>query len=297
MTCPETRKIPVGEPDRSRRGACLALAAALMPARSVLAQAAGAAQLEIGVLPNVSARVLMNQYQPLRTFLGRELGRPVQVSTAPGWTAFHQATMALEYDLVVTAAHLARLAQVERGLVPLVSFLPPIKGLLAVPVERPLQRVQDLAGRTLALSNPQSLVTFRGMQWLVGQGLQRERDFRVVGTPTDDSVGNVVLRGDAAAAMLSGGEFRAIPEALRERLQILSTFAEVPGFVAMASPRLPAADAQALRALLLRFAEGTDEGRQFRERTGFTAMREPPAGLMESLDADLPATRRALAPT
>lgn len=282
----------VASPVRYRREACLALLAGLVGAGT--AAAADPAPLEIGVLPNVSARVLMTQYQPLREYLARELGQVVQVSTAAGWPAFHQATLAQEHDLVITAAHLARLAQVERGHVPLLAFAPQIKGLVAVSTERPLQRIQALAGHTLVLSNPQSLVTFRGMQWLAEQGLQRDRDFTTIGTHTDDSVGNVVLRGDAVAAVLSGGEFRAIPEAVRAQLRILHTFAEVPGFVVLASPRLSAARAQGLRAHLLRFAADTPEGRTFFERTGYTALREPAPGLLESLDPYLPATRRAL---
>jgi phosphonate transport system substrate-binding protein len=279
-----------------RRTFCLALTCGWALPRTGSAQSPDR-PLEIGVLPNISARVLLAQYQPMREYLTRETGRPVQISTAPNWQAFHQHTLALDYDVVVTGAHLARLAQLDRGFVPLLSYLPNMKGLLAYAGTRPIQRVNDLGGQTLVLSNPQSLVTFRGLQWLAENGLQRERDYRTINTPTDDSVGNVVLRGDATAAMLSGGEFRAMPEAVRAQMQILTTFAEVPGFVVMASPRLPAADAQAIRQHLLRFATSSDEGRQFFEKSGFTALREPTPGLMESMDPYVSATRRMLTPS
>lgn len=280
----------------SRRALCLALATGWTLPRTGSA-AAPDRPLEIGVLPNISARVLLAQYQPMREYLTRETGRTVQVSTAANWQAFHQSTLALDYDVVVTGAHLARLAQLDRGYVPLLSYLPNMKGLLAYAGQRPIQRVNELGGQTLVLSNPQSLVTFRGLQWLAENGLQRDRDYRTIHTPTDDSVGNVVLRGEATAAMLSGGEFRAMPEAVRAQLQILTTFAEVPGFVVLASPRLPAADAQAIRQHLLRFASQSEEGRLFFEKTGFSALREPAPGLMESMDPYVSATRRMLMPS
>jgi phosphonate transport system substrate-binding protein len=117
-----------------RRQLCLALAgaaaSAAAPARLLAQTAAATPAFEIGLLPNISARVLLAQYQPLRDFLSRELKRPVQLSTAPDWATFHQRTVALEYDLVITAAHLARLAQLERGHLPLVSYTPDIKGLV-----------------------------------------------------------------------------------------------------------------------------------------------------------------------
>lgn len=277
----------------NRRQLCVAAALTLSAPWAALAQERAA--LEIGLLPNISARVLLAQYQPMREFLERETRRVVQFSTAPNWAAFQQRTNAAGYDLIVTAAHLGRLAQLDHGWQPLLGYVPDIRALLVVPVAKPLRSVAELRGQVLVLSNPQSLVTMRGMQWLAEQSLQRERDFTTIRTPTDDSVGNVLVRGDAAAAMLSGGEFRAIPEAVRNQLQVLASFAEVPGFVVMASPRLPAADARALRELLLRFSQRSEEGQAFFKATGFSALRELPAGLMESLDPYVEATRRALA--
>jgi phosphonate transport system substrate-binding protein len=277
----------------NRRTTCVALATTALAPTAPLAQTPSTA-FEIGLLPNLSARVLMTQYQPLRDFLARELKRPVQISSAADWTTFQQRTVALEYDMVVTGAHLARLAQIDRGLVPLVSYVPDIKGLLVCAAAKPIQQLSELRGQTLVLSNPQSLVALRGLQWLAENGLQQGKDFRTSRTPTDDSVGSVVLRGDAIAAMLSGGEFRALPEPIKAQLQLINTFAEVPGFVAMASPKMAAADVVSLRAKLLQFAQSSDEGKAFFAATGFSGMREVPAQLMESLDPYVAATRRLL---
>lgn len=275
-----------------RRSVCLTMLSGCALPQTGWPQAV--APMEIGVLPNITARVLMAQYQPMREYLARATNRPVQVSTAPTWTAFHQRTLGLEYEVVVTAANLARVAQLDRGYVPLLSYAPNIKGMLVFASSRPIKSVAELSGRTLVLSNPQSLVTLRGMQWLAENGLQRDKDFKTLNTPTDDSVGNVVVRGDAIAAMLSGGEYRAIPDAIKSQLQVLATFAEVAGFVVLASPKLAAAEARAIKEHLIRFAADSDEGRAFFANSGFTGMREPAAGLMESMDPYVEATRRVL---
>ena len=250
---------------------------------------------ELGLLPNVSPRVLLAQYQPLRQYLERSLGQEVQMSTAASWTTFHERTASSAYQLVVTAAHLARLAQVDAGWHPLAIFSPAIKALIAQAKARPLTDIGALRGQTLVLSNPQSLVTMQGMRWLSTQGLERERDFRTIRTPADDSVGAVVVRGEAAAAMLSGGEFRAIPDAVREQLEVKTVFAEVPGFVVMASPRLSTEARSAVRAQLLQFGPGVDEAAAFFKSTGFTSVNDVPAGVLESLDEFVVPTRQALA--
>ena len=259
------------------------------------AWSAAKADLEIGILPNISTQVLLAQYQPLRDFLQKHLGRGVQISTAPSWSVFHQRTMALEYDLVVTASHMARLAQLEKGFVPLVVYEPQIKGMIAFAKNRPISNIAEVTGQTLVLSNPKSLVTLRGFQWLEEKGLKRNRDFKTINTPTDDSVGNVVLHGDAIAAMLSGGEYRAIPSAIKEQIQILTAFAEVPGFVVLANPRLSTELVQSIKTGWLNFSNGSPEGKAFFAATGFTAIRELPPSLMPSMDPYLTATRSLMA--
>lgn len=277
-----------------RRSALTASATALAALPTALL-AAGGPTLEIGVLPNVSARVLLAQYAPLREYLTRELGRAVQVSTGPTWASFHQRTLGGDYDLIVTAANLARLAQLDGGHVPLLSYLPSIRALLVCTTQRPIRQPSELAGQTLVLSNPQSLVALRGMRWLAENGLQRDRDFKTIGTRTDDSVGSVLVRGEATAGMISGGEFRAIPDALRTQLQVVTTFAEVPGFVLLAHPKVPEAEQKSCKSQLMAFATGSEEGRAFFAQTGFSGFQDVAPGLMESLDTYVETTRRLLA--
>lgn len=273
----------------------VALAALVLPLGRAAAQSAPAAgvPLEVGVLPNISARVLLAQYQPMREFLARDLARPVQVSTAPDWASFHRRAVALEYDVIVTAAHMARLAQLDRGYVPMLSYAPRIRGLLVVAKNSSLKSPAELAGQTLVLSNPQSLVALRGLQWLAEHGVVPGRNLSLVKTPTDDSVGNVVVRGDAIAAICSGGEFRAIAEPVRTQLQVHSTFAELASFVVMASPKLETRDATAIKRSLLLFA-AAEQGKAFFAATGFTGIVEPEAGLLEAMDPYVEATRRLL---
>ncbi|MDL2338018.1 MAG: ATP-binding cassette domain-containing protein [Pseudomonadota bacterium] len=61
-------------------------------------------------------------------------------------------------------------------------------------------------------------------------------------------------------------------------------FAEVAGFVVLASPRLRASEVNAIRAHLQNFATTSDEGKAFHSSSGFTGMRDLPPGLTESMD-------------
>jgi diguanylate cyclase (GGDEF)-like protein len=198
-----------------RRGFSVAVLSSCFLPDTVMAQAQ--APLEMGLLPNISARTLLSQYQPMREYLAHVLQRPVHLSTAPDWTVFHSRVAAIEYDLVATAPHMARLAQLDHGWMPLLQMLPDIKAMLVFAGARPMTAITDLRGKTLVLSNPLSLVALRGLRWLADNGLQRDKDFKTISTPTDDSVGNLLGRGDALAAVVSAGEFNvALPVHTRD---------------------------------------------------------------------------------
>lgn len=278
---------------RSARCLGLGMAAALGLMAASAAADPPVRPLQIGVLPNLSARVILQHYQPMREYLERGLKRPVEIRTAPDFKTFYQRTQKGEYDLVVTAAHFARLAQIEAGYVPMVCYEPPISGLVIMAKDRPLRSIQDLRGGALAFANPQSLVALRGFQWLADQGLRRGNDFSVAQTRTEDSLGQMLLTGGATAAILSGGEFRQIPEEQRARLAVFTVFAEVPSLALLTHPRLPPAEAAALRAQMLTFPDAP-EGKQFFSVSGFRGLREISPADLKALDPYLEETRRML---
>jgi phosphonate transport system substrate-binding protein len=283
------------EPVQRREFSVAVLTSCLLPE---LARAQAAVPLEMGLLPNISARMLLNQYQPMRDFLARVLQRPVLLSTAPDWATFHSRVAAVAYDLIVTAPHLARLAQLDHGWSPLLQWLPDIKGLLVFAAARPVAAIAELRGRAVVLSNPLSLVAMRGMCWLSDNGLQRDQDFSVIRLPTDDSVGNVLLRGDAAAAMLSAGEFRAIPTDVRSQLRVFTEFAEVPGFLLVACPRVIPEQARLIKSQLLAFVQAPSaDGAAFLAATGFSGVREVQPAVLESMDIYMKVTREMLVKT
>ena len=74
--------------------------------------------------------------------------------------------------------------------------------------------------------------------------------------------------------------------------QIFQQIAEVPGFVALASPRLSAADTGRIRSALAGFTDQTEEGARFFAATGFRSFTEARDAQMNQLDIYLKATRR-----
>lgn len=249
--------------------------------------------LTLGVLPNISARVLLAQYQPMREYLQQVLGRPVQVVTANDFRTFAQATRDGKYDMIVTAPNLGRVAQLDSRWSPIAQYEPGIPALLVSLASNRDQAITQLRGKALALANPQSLVALVGLRWLNRQGLQQEKDFQIVRTPNDDSLGAVLLKGEAPFAIMSMGEFKAKPDTLRQSLQIVSQIATVPGFLLMTHPGVTAQDRVKLSDAMLAYPS-TDSGRSFFALSGFANIRRVNDSEIASLDAYVDVTRRSL---
>lgn len=247
----------------------------------------------IGVLPNVSARVILANYQPMRAYVERELKRKVEIATAADFRAFSAATLRGEYQMVVTAANVGRVNQLDAKWEPIAIYEPPIPGVLVAGVDNKNASADQIKGKSLAMSNPQSLVALRGLQWLREQGLQPDRDFKIVWGGNDDSLGTMIRAGETPLAIMSMGEFRAIGEETRKTLKIVTEFARVPGFLVMAGPQLAAAERQQLKSLILQFP-ATEDGKKFFALSGFANIREVTAAELTALDAFAEATRAGL---
>ena len=251
--------------------------------------------LVMGVLPNVSARVLLTMYQPFRDYLQDGLKQPVEITTAADFRSFSMETKSGNYQLVVTAANLGAMHQVDDKWRPVAIYEPQIPGILVSAAGNVNNGVDQLRGKLLAVGNPQSLVVLRGLQWLRERGLEEGRDFRLTRSANEDSLGTLIRSGEAPLAMMSMGEFRAISEDGRKELRVHTEFARVPGFVVMANPAMPATQLEAISRTILEFPN-TDQGREFFKRSGFAGIRALKAGELDALTPFVAPTRNALKP-
>lgn len=249
----------------------------------------------LGVLPIHSPRVLVERYEPLRAYLQRSLKQPVRIESAPDFARFHQRTLQGEFDLTVTPAHFARLAQKESGFQPLAQLSPDHDALLVYSVERPLASPADLKGRQLAVVDRLAVTVMAALQYLEDQGLESDRDYVVAEHRTHASVAHALVNGQSAAAVTTSQGMQQIPEAMRGKLAVHKHIADIPAFVFLAKPDPARNQAGKLRTLLLAFTR-TTEGKAFLNQTGYHDLRPATEAVMKRSDPYLKATCKALAP-
>lgn len=250
------------------------------------------AELIIGVVPNLSARVINVNYQPFADYFEKNLGRDVRITTGTSFPNFYQRALANEFQMMVTAPNLARVSQLDGNWEPVAVLEPGIPGLL-VGLNSRDNNLELLRGKKLAIANPQSLVALAGLDWLDKQGLKAGRDYEIIRIANDDSLGTTLKTGEAAFAIMSQGEFNAKSPELKKILTPVNTFVRLPGFFIMVNKSLTPTEMKKIRGLIQDFPKST-QAAAFFSLSGFTGLSAPTANQIALLDAFEPATRQGL---
>jgi len=248
------------------------------------ATAAADKPLEIGVFPYMSVRAVLATYQPVRRYLERELGRPVEMYTAPDFRSFIARSQQGEYDVLITAPHFARLAQLQVGYVPLAGFTKELHPIIVVAKSSRYRNLADLRGKTVAIPDRLAIVSMMGLRLLREHGIDADRDFRLVSAVSHNSAVLDVMHARADAAITEAAALQQMPDELRNGVRVMATAGKAPHVMLMAHPRLGQAAIRQLRSLLEQFANQSPEGRAFLAATGYEGLKPVPAAVLKSLD-------------
>lgn len=250
--------------------------------------------LTVGVLPNIAAATLLTQYESVKGYFERRHGTKLNIVLPTNFKAFFEALMRGDFDIAVAAPHFARVAQLDAGLVPLAMYEPRIGAQFIVPIDGSIAGPADVKGKSVAFANPTSLVAMYGQQWLRQNKLEPGKDYEVIPARTDIGVGRLLLSGEAAAAVMSNGEFRALPPEESARLRIVDVFARIPNFIVLGHPRLGPARLAQLKTQWLNFIADKDDGGAFARATGLSGIVEVDDATLRELDPYVAPTRRAM---
>lgn len=252
----------------------------------LLAGAAHAAPLRVGVLPYLSPRSLLLEFAPLRAFLGGELQQQVDILTAPDLPRFMARTRAGDFDLVITAPHFARLAQLEYGYLPLVAMRADFYALLLVPKDAPIVSVRDMAGKTLHLPHRLSFISLQIEDFLRARAIDPDVDLRLYNHSTDNNAILAAEKSRTGVAAAQRSVFDTMPKEITANLRILGSTQSALSLVMLAHPRTPAPRLAAIRQALARFPYSV-QGLKFFETSHSEFVPADPAA-MRQLDAYLP---------
>ncbi len=258
----------------------LCLLALLLAPASGFAQAA---PLTFGVFPYVSPGQLLEFHTPLKTYLEHQLKRPVDLVTAPDFVEFMERTRKGEYDLVLTAPHMGRLAETRDGYQRLVMTGHDVTGIFLVRQDSEIRQIADLKGKTLMVAQPISVIYQMTVAHLRKHGLEPGRDLTLIDTKTHNNALYAPARHEADASVTGILLWSKAEPALRAQLREIGHTDTVPGFLILAHERLGPATIKQLQKLLLAYPD-TEEGRAYFSATDLKSFRRVDDKTMKALD-------------
>lgn len=272
---------------------CLGITLILIPDIALSQDSSQAKALQIGILPTLSARVLIKNYQPLQVYLERKLKRPVELLTATDFKTFHYDTIEGKFDIIVTAAHLARIAQTDAKYIPLVTYQAANRAVLLEAKDNPLKTIANLKGKALAFGDRNAIIVSQTINYLSAQGLHEGIDYKLIETQGHNSAAYSVQNHQSMLAVTSPSGFKNIPEAIKDSIKVFATLPPVPGLIWLVHPRM-GADAPLIKAALMALTTDIEEGKQFFETTNYIGMRELSNSEMKELEPYAQDIRSAL---
>jgi phosphonate transport system substrate-binding protein len=248
--------------------------------------------LRVGIIPYLTPNVLMSLFQPLRQHLEKELGRPVELYTAADVRSFARRTLKPDFDIVITAAHQARLAQLEGGYQPLARFTGPLHAAVIVAQKSPLNQLKDLRGRRIAITDRSILVNIVMSKVFAGLKLS-DMDFDFVTVNSQNTAIISVAHGESDAAIIAHFALDQSPEEQRRAVRVIYRSQALPNVTLLASPKLDVALREQIGASLLSLADNP-EGAAFLETSRYLGIQKVDKAFMKTLDPYLKETRKQL---
>lgn len=255
-----------------------AVALLIALAHPVLA-AAPAGTLNLGVFPYLSPTQMVEQLEPLRQYIETTLGKPVALASAPDFLSFVQRTQQGEYDLVVTAPHMGRLAQKRDGWQVVAMSGQQTATVILVRKDSGIERLEDLHGKRMAVGSWRSVTYLLAEEALAKRRLKLGHDVTVIETATFSNVVQSVLVGDAEAGATPTLLWDRWVHANAEQHAHLREIFRAPppnphSFLVMMPPRTAPATIGRLRKALLGFGD-TPAGRDFLQNSQFQSFIPP----------------------
>lgn len=247
-----------------RRRACTALLLCMICLLGAAAvdragQAAAAEPYTFGVVPQFEQRKLHTIWKPVIDELEKRTGLDFKLATTLKIQDFEKELSAGRFDFVYTNPYQILKSTAPHEYIPLVRDKAPLRGILVVRTDGPVQAISDLQGKTVAFPSPNAL----GASLLMRADLERLYHVRIepLYVKTHSSVYLHVIQGLTAAG---GGVEKTLREqdaVIRDSLRVIYTTRNMPSHPVAAHPRVPKTAREKVRQAFLDMGKSA-EGRE-----------------------------------
>lgn len=239
--------------------------------------------LSMGIFPYFDSSRLAALHKPLKNHLAQGVEQSIRLRSAPSFKAFKQRTAEKRYDIVVTAPHLGRVAELKAGYQWLAFTSNFSHAVFVSHHNHGVTSIEELKGKTLALPPKGTIIHHLALATLEARGFTPGKDVSILTLSSHNNAMLAALRGDAEAAAFGRPTWRRYKAPDKENLLMLGTSENIPGFAILVHPRLGQALINKLSESLFEFPE-TEAGKHYFQATGLDGVRSVSDKDMQQMD-------------
>ncbi|MGE5467191.1 MAG: phosphate/phosphite/phosphonate ABC transporter substrate-binding protein [Ignavibacteria bacterium] len=222
---------------------------------------AAAAEYSFGVTPQFERRQLFTVWTPILAELERRTGHKFRLALTRDIPEFERHYNAGGFDFSYMNPYLV--VENPQGYLPLVRDVAPLRGILVVRKDDPIQSPAELDGAVIAFPTPNAI----GASLLIRAELARK--FKVRFEPKYvKSHTATYLSVTQGLTVAGGGVQRTLDEqkdSVRDQLRVIHTTRASPSLPVAAHPRVPAEVREAVREAFLAMAANPDAAALLKE--------------------------------
>ncbi len=207
--------------------------------------------LQLGILPYLSTKALIKQWQDFAEQLGKQLQKKIIIKTAPSYAQFITRTAQYRYDLIMSAPHFAVLAQIESNYTIIAGFDNRLSGAIFVLNKSPYKSIQDLRGQTLTTPDQLAAITILAELTIQQAGLNLYREITIKNTPSHNNAVLSVIKRQSTAGVAVKSLYLKTNKKLNKTLRLLTSTAEIPHTMFIVSPKISTNSANAIKNIFL----------------------------------------------
>lgn len=219
--------------------------------------------IRLGLFPYVNPEKLIEHHKSFVEHLEASAGVSIQILTTSDYQTFLQRTRNNEFDIILTAPHFGRLAEVESGYQRIAMTQHNVQGVYLVKSDSRIQSLSELKGKRLTIAAPSSIIyRLAELQLRDEYSLVDGKNIEITSIGNHNNAIYAVIKGESEVAVTGINLYRGIVKMRGPIVRDIGKTKKLPGFMFMANNKVSAKLVQRLKKSTLEFSS-TEAGKSY----------------------------------